>query len=76
MEGVCTNHPDRPSSHVPWWPYTHFLDVECGYCPECVEEFRADTSLDLVEIDTDRFWECQEDMRDNLWSNKLEAESR
>lgn len=61
----CANHPGVIATHVPWWSYTHFLDVDCGLCSECVA---GDCQgMEVVEIDSEEYWEHERDMREGDW---------
>jgi hypothetical protein len=51
---TCINHPLTPASHVPWWPYTRFLDVEGGVCTECAAGGCSD--LNLLAFGSEEFW--------------------
>ena len=62
----CINHPDADANLVPWWPCTHFLDVECGICPACATGDCKD--LDLVALGSEEFWTAFEDMKANHWA--------
>lgn len=63
----CVNHPDRQATHVPWWPFTHNLDVGCGLCPECVTGDCE--TLETVEINSEEYWEHERDMREGQWQD-------
>lgn len=71
----CVNHNDRQATHVPWWPFTHFLDVDCGLCPECAteletfDEFQEPNDGRAVEINSMEFWEHERDMREGAWKD-------
>lgn len=62
----CINHPEVEAHLVPWWPYTHFLDVECGICPDCAAGNCK--NLHLVELGSADFWSAFDDMRANSWT--------
>lgn len=60
---TCINHPLTAAAFVPWWPHTHFLDVEGGVCAACAAGDHSD--LQLLELGTEAFWAAFEDMRSN-----------
>lgn len=63
---TCINHPEVAAYLVPWWPCTHWLDVECGICADCAAGDCK--NLNLVELGSDEFWSAFEDMRADHWA--------
>lgn len=57
----CINHPETDAFLVPWWPYTHSLDVERGICEQCAAGDCKD--MDLVELGSEEFWSAFNDMQ-------------
>lgn len=67
----CVNHSQAVAVAVPWWKTTHWLDVEYGHCSQCVPAL-AGTSVSLVQIGSEEFWRCFDDMQRNHWAREAD----
>jgi hypothetical protein len=67
----CYAHPGRPATRVPWWPFTHFLDVDCGHCDECTHQYNDPDDPKMIEIGSEEYWEYERDMREGAWQDGM-----